>query len=186
MWYSKDAGSALEHFGVDPDRGLSGGEARQRLSKYGLNKLTAKKKKNLLILFLSHLNNTLIYILLAAAIISAALGELTDTIIISCVILLNALIGVIQEAKAERALEALKKLSTPKALVLREKQQIEIPSEEIAPGDIVVLDAGRIVPCDLRLIESANLKIEESALTGESVPVEKDAATLPEIGRAHV
>lgn len=180
MWYSKDAGSALQHFGVDPDRGLSGEEAEQRLLKYGPNKLTAKKKASLLVLFLSQLKNALIYILLAAAIISAALGELTDTIIISCVILLNALIGVIQESKAERALEALKKLSTPKALVLREARQIEIPSEEIVPGDMVVLDAGRIVPCDLRIIESANLKVEESALTGESVPVEKDAAILPD------
>ncbi|UCB44803.1 MAG: calcium-translocating P-type ATPase, PMCA-type, partial [Spirochaetota bacterium] len=151
---------------------------RKRIQQYGLNRLVEKKKKSLLRLFFEQLNSMLIFILIAAAAISAMLGETTDTIIIGCVILLNALIGVIQEAKAEKELEALKKLATPKALVLRGEKQQEIASEEVVPGDVIIIDAGRIMPCDIRLIEAVNLKVEESALTGESVPVEKDAAAM--------
>ena len=104
-----------------------------------------------------------------------ATGEISDSIIIAIVIILNAVIGVIQESKAEKSLEALKSLSTPKAIVKRDGILKEIPSEEIVPGDIIIIDAGRYIPCDIRLIETANLQIEESALTGESVPVSKDA-----------
>lgn len=117
----------------------------------------------------------MIYILLVAAIISAFMHEYSDTIVILLVILINALIGVFQESKAEKSLEALKKLSTPKAIVKREGIIKEIPSEEVVVGDIIILDAGRYLPADLRLIESANLKIDESAFTGESVPAEKDS-----------
>jgi Ca2+-transporting ATPase len=183
MWHTREASSALKELGVDPQKGLSAQEAQNRAERFGLNKLVQKKKKTLLQLFFSQLNNVLIYILLVAAVISASLGEATDTVIIACVVFLNALIGVIQESKAEKALEALEKLSTPKALVLREGEQMEIPSEEVVPGDILFLDAGRIVPCDMRLIETASLKIEESALTGESVPVEKDAEVLLDSGK---
>ena len=118
----------------------------------------------------------LIFILVAAAVVSALLGETTDTVIILAVIVLNAVIGVIQETRAEKALEALQNLSTPKALVLRGGVRQEISSEEVVPGDTVIIETGRIVPCDLRLLQTANLRIEESALTGESIAVEKDAA----------
>ncbi len=122
----------------------------------------------------------MIYILIIAAIISAFLGEISDALIILLVIIINAVIGVIQESKAEKALDALKELSTPKALVKRDGSLKKILSEDIVPGDIVIIDAGRYIPGDLRLIDTANLKIEESAFTGESVPSEKDASFLPD------
>lgn len=178
MWYNKDSNDVIKEFQVDPQRGLSSEEVLIRREKYGYNVLDSKKQKSLFRMFLEQLNDVLIYILLAAAIVSGALGEISDSIIIAFVILLNAVIGVIQEAKAEKALEALKKLSTPKAIVKRDGTLKEIPSEELVPGDLVVIDAGRYVPCDIRLIESINLQIEESALTGESIAVEKDAGAV--------
>lgn len=175
MWFKKNVEEVIRELTVDPLSGLTPEEAKARLSKYGENKLASKKGKTLFQLFLAQLNDVMIYILLAAALISGLLGEISDAVIIALVILINAIVGVIQESKAEKALEALKELSTPKAVVKRDGELVEIPSEEVVPGDIVVIDAGRYIPCDLRLIETANLKIEESALTGESVPVDKDA-----------
>lgn len=175
MWFDKNSEEIIKELNVDPKEGLSSEEVNIRLQKYGPNKLVTKKKKTLIEIFLSQLNDVMIFILIGAAIISGFMGELTDSIIILIVVLINALVGTIQESKAEKALEALKKLSTPKAVVKRDGEIKEIPSEEVVPGDIVILDAGRYVPADLRLIEGANLKIEESALTGESVPSEKDA-----------
>jgi Ca2+-transporting ATPase len=175
MWFNKNLTEIYEELNIDPVKGLSKEEVEIRKNKYGLNKLAAKKKKSFLQLLFAQLNNILIYILLGAAIISALLGEISDAIIIFIVIVINAVVGLIQESKAEKALEALKKLSTPKAVVKRDGELKEIPSEEVVPGDIIIIDAGRYVPCDIRLIESANLKIEESALTGESVPVEKNS-----------
>ncbi|WP_251862490.1 calcium-transporting P-type ATPase, PMR1-type [Clostridium sp. Marseille-Q2269] len=175
MWFNKTSQEILEELNVDPTNGLSSEEVEKRKEKYGLNKLNSKKQKSLLKMFFEQLNDILIYILLAAAIISGILGEVSDAVIIAIVIIINTIIGVVQESKAEKALEALKQLSTPKALVKRNGENMEVPSEDVVPGDVVVLDAGRYVPCDLRLIETANLKIEESALTGESIPVEKRA-----------
>ena len=178
MWHTKAQDDSAKELNVDVRSGLSESEVQARMQKYGPNRLSERKKRTVLQRFLSQLKSPLIYILMAAALIAALLGETTDTVIIACVILLNAIIGVIQESKAERALEALKKLSTPNAVVIRDGKQKEVPTEELVPGDIVILETGRIVPCDLRLVESVNLKIEESALTGESVPVEKDAECL--------
>lgn len=175
MWFEKSKDEVINELNVNPLSGLTSEEAKARLEKYGENKLAAKKGKTLFQLFFAQLQDAMIYILLGAAVISAILGEVSDAIIIALVILINAVVGVIQESKAEKALEALKKLSTPKAIVKRDGELKEIASEEVVPGDIIVLDAGRYVPCDLRLIESANLKVEESALTGESVPVDKDS-----------
>jgi len=175
LWFNQGVKETLEKLNTEGFSGLSESEAKKRLETYGRNELEAKKKKSMLLLFLSQLNEPLIYILIVAAVLSGIVGELSDTIIIAIVILINAVVGVIQESKAEKALDALKKLTTPKAIVKRDSKIHEIPSEEIVPGDIIILDAGRYVPCDLRLIENANLKIDESALTGESVPVEKNA-----------
>lgn len=178
MWFMKSKDEVLQEFGVNDKVGLSDAEAKRRLEQYGLNKLKGKPKKSILSLFLSQLKDMLIYVLIAAAVITMIIGEYTDSIIILLVIILNAAIGVFQEFKAEKAVEALQKMTTPKAVVRRDGKAVEINSEEVVPGDIVLLDAGRFVPADLRLIESANLQIEESALTGESVPSSKNAGDV--------
>jgi P-type Ca2+ transporter type 2C len=176
VWFDKSVESVIKETKTDPLNGLSAEEVQRRLEQYGYNKLAGKRQKNIFQMLLEQLNDPLIYILIAAAVISFALGEESDAIIIAIVIMINSVVGVIQESKAERAMEALKKLSTPKAIVKRNGEMVEIASEELVPGDIVIIDSGRYIPCDIRLIETANLKIEESALTGESVPVDKDAA----------
>lgn len=154
--------------------GLTAVEASKRLGQNGPNELTEQKPKTPLQMFLAQLNDPMIYILMIAAVISFFLKEISDAIIILIVILINAIVGLIQEGKAQKALDALKKLSSPVALVKRDGKLSEIPAAQLVEGDIVVLEAGRQVPADLRLSMTANLKIEESALTGESVPVDKD------------
>ncbi|HRV33204.1 MAG TPA: HAD-IC family P-type ATPase, partial [Anaerovoracaceae bacterium] len=171
---------ALQTLDVSRQRGLSSSEVQRRLEEHGPNAFEEKKPKTLLQMFLSQLRDPMIYILMGAVVISAALGEFSDAFIIVAVILLNAVVGVVQESKAEKSLEALKQLSSPTAMVRREGKVSEIPAAELVPGDIVLLEAGRIVSADLRLLSSVNLKIEESALTGESVPVEKDADFVAE------
>ena len=175
MWFKKSIGDVIKDLNSNLDIGLTSSQVTEQRAKYGLNKFSTKKSKTKLQMFFAQLNDIMIYILIIAAILSFLVGEVSDTIIIAIVILINAIVGMIQESKAEKALEALKELSTPKALVKRDNSISEIPSEEVVPGDIVIIDAGRYIPCDLRLIESANLQIEESALTGESVPTNKDA-----------
>lgn len=186
MWFDKTSEDILHELDVDPLKGLSDSEAKNRLEKYGENKLKSQKKKSVFQLFLSQINDVMIYILLGAVVISAFMKEYSDAIIILIVILINAVIGVIQESKAEKSLEALKKLSTPKAIVKRDGNIKEIPSEEVVIGDIIVLDAGRYLPADLRLLESANLKIDESAFTGESVPAEKSTDVISSNGKVPI
>jgi len=159
---------------VDPSTGLSSKEAAKRLEQNGPNKLAEQKAKTPVQMFLSQLNDPMIYILIGAAVISCFLKEISDAVIIILVILLNAFVGMIQEGKAQKALDALKKLSSPNAVVRRDGKLHEIPAAELVEGDIVILEAGQQVPADLRLCMSASLQIEESALTGESVPVDKD------------
>lgn len=178
MWFNQTSQDILQKLNVDLSNGLSELESKRRLLEYGENKLNSQKKKTIWQLFFSQINDAMIYILLGAAILSGFMKEYSDSVIILIVILINALIGVIQESKAEKSLEALKKLSTPKAIVKRDGNIKEIPSEEVVVGDIIILDAGRYIPADLRLIESANLKIDESAFTGESVPAEKNSTTI--------
>lgn len=178
MWYSKSIEDTLKQLNVNPENGLSGEEANKRLEEYGSNELKGKKQKTVFQMFVSHLNDWLIYILFAAVIITALMGEYVDSVIIVLVILINSGIGVFQEMKAGKAIEALMKMASPKALVKRENHISEINSSDLVPGDIVILEAGRIVPADLRLIESANLQTEESALTGESLPETKNAELL--------
>lgn len=175
MWYSKSQGEVLQELQVNPDTGLTTEEARARLTQYGPNKLEGKPKKSMVALFFAQLKDMLIYVLLGAAVVTVIVGEYMDAIIILAVVLLNAAIGVFQEHKAEKAIEALQQITTPRSLVRRDGEVKEIDSVDIVPGDIVILDAGRYIPADLRLLESANLQIEESALTGESVPSDKDA-----------
>ncbi|KAF0129119.1 MAG: Ca2+-transporting ATPase [Bacteroidetes bacterium] len=178
MWFSKSAETVLKELSVDVANGLSEKEVSIRLKKNGPNKLLAKKKKSIFRLFFTHLKNWLIYILLGAVVITVFMGEYVDAAIIILVITINAILGVVQEVKAGKAIEALQKLTFPKALVRRDAVIKEVDTEKIVPGDILILDAGRIISADIRLIESFNLQIDESSLTGESVPSEKDATLL--------
>lgn len=173
MWFNKSQTEVLKELEVDVTKGLSEAEVQMRLEKYGENKLQEAKKKTMIQLFFAQLNDALIYVLLAAAVVTLIVGEYADSIIILAVVFLNATIGVVQENKAEKAIEALNKLTTPRSLVRRDGEIKEISSVQIVPGDVVILDAGRYVPADLRLVTSSNLQIEESALTGESVPSDK-------------
>lgn len=178
-YHAKSIDESIEILKTNISSGLSDTEAQQRLVTYGPNQLKAQKRKSIFRMFLSQLQDTLIYVLFVAVVITMFMGEYLDGIIIIIVILINATLGVVQEIKAGNAIEALQKMATPKALVRRENQTKEIASEDIVPGDIIILDAGRYIPADLRLVESANLQIDESALTGESVAVEKDASEVP-------
>lgn len=178
MWFTKSAEEVLNELSVDPAYGLSDEQALTRLTKHGANKLLAEKKKSIFLMFFEQLKNWLIYILLGAVVITIFMGEYVDAVIILLVIIINAVLGVFQEVKAGKAIEALQKLTFPKALVRRNGIVIEIDSEKIVPGDILVLDAGRIIGADIRLIEAVNLQVDESALTGESVPSEKDATLV--------
>jgi Ca2+-transporting ATPase len=175
MFEQQKIDEVLEQLKVNSQEGLTATEAKERLEKYGPNAFQEKKPKTKFQMFVSQLRDPMIYILFGAVVISSFLKEFSDAVIILAVILLNAVIGVVQESKAEKSLEALKKLSSPTALVRRNGSPVEIPAAELVAGDIVLLEAGRIIPADLRLISAINMKIEESALTGESVPVQKDA-----------
>ncbi len=155
--------------------GLTSQEATARLEKDGPNKLAEGKKTTLLEIFASQFKDFMIWVLIAAALVSGFLGEPVDAAIIGVVVLLNAVMGTVQESRAEAALDALKAMSAPMAKVLRDGTVQKHPAADLVVGDVVLLEAGDWVPADLRLLESASLKIEESALTGESVPVEKDA-----------
>lgn len=157
-------------------QGLTEKEAAVRLARDGRNEMRGERKKTVIESFIEQLNDPLIYVLIVAAVVSVLLREVSDAVIIGVVVCMNAVIGMLQEGKARKALESLKKLTSPKAVVIREGKRREISAAELVKGDIVCLEAGCQVPADLRLLVTANLKVEESALTGESLPVEKDAA----------
>ncbi len=176
MFEQKTITETLRILNTNRENGLNEQDAANRLRQKGSNILEQEKTKSYSVMFLEQLNDPLIYILIVAAIISAVLGELSDTGIIISVVLINAVVGVIQEGKAQKALDALKKLTSPTALVKRDGIIREIAAENLVSGDLVCLEAGRQVPADLRLIQSSSLKIEEASLTGESLAVEKNAS----------
>lgn len=195
MYEDKNAKETLSAFSVDPESGLTQEQAKQKLEAEGRNKLDEKKKDPWYVIFFNNMKDPMTLILFIAALISVALGiytvvrepdlpfdekfeQFVDVIIIFLVVILNATIGTIQEMKAEKALEALKKMSAPTATVRRDGKLIEIPAEEVVTGDIVILEEGRTVPADLRLIKTFSMKADESSLTGESVPAEKDASVV--------
>lgn len=178
MEFKKSVNEVLKEQNVNSKVGLSDSEVNERLQKYGENKLDEVKKKTLLQRFIYQLKDVMIYVLLIASVINViahGIDGLTEAAIILMVVLINAVVGVVQESRAEKTLEALKELSTPRAIVRRNGEVIEIDSKELVPGDIVIIDAGRYIPADLRLIETQNLQVEESAFTGESHAVNKDA-----------
>lgn len=173
MFEQKSAKETILELHSSAGNGLSEAEARKRLEQNGKNELKEGKKKSVAEAFFEQLNDPLIYVLLVAVIISLLLHEVSDAMIILVVVTVNAVVGVIQEGKAQKALEALKGLTIPKAIVKREGRKREVLSSELVVGDIVYLDAGRQIPADLRLLETVSMKVEESALTGESLPVER-------------
>ena len=178
MFEKQNIQETINKLKSDAVKGLTDGEAFRRLQQNGRNEMKAARKKTKIQLFLEQLKDPLIYILLIAAVVSVLLGEISDAVIIGTVVLVNALVGMLQEGKARKALEALKKLTSPQTIVIRDGVRREIPAAELVTGDLVDLEAGAQVPADIRLTRSANLQVEESALTGESVPVEKDALFL--------
>lgn len=174
-WYNKGKKEVLNELGTDLSHGLSNREAAKRLEEYGRNELEEQVKKSFVSKLIAQFADFLIIILLIAAGISAFVGEREDAFVILSIVIINAILGIYQEGKAEKSVEALQKLSAPNAKVIREGNQIILPAAEIVPGDVIVLEAGDIIPADIRLLESSNMKVEEASLTGESVPVEKDA-----------
>ncbi len=179
-YYDKSVSQVFEKLETG-ENGLSNEQAVERAKTHGANQLATAKKKNIFVKFLEQFKDVMILVLLAAAVVSAVIAivnnemaELLDSGVILFIVIVNAIIGVVQENKAENALEALKNMNKPYCKVIRNGKTDNIPTEQLVPGDIVLLEAGDIIPADLRLISSASLKIDESALTGESVPVEKE------------
>ena len=183
QWFNKTVKEVETELGTNLEKGLESSKVEEYKEKYGLNQLKEKKKDSLLKKFLAQFKDFSIIVLIIAAIVSGIVGiaegeGITDTVIIMIVVLLNAIIGVAQEAKAEKSLEALKKLSEHAAKVIRDGKEQVIPARELVPGDLVIIETGDYVSADLRIIEAANLKSQESSLTGESVPVEKENAPI--------
>ncbi|MDH5203458.1 MAG: HAD-IC family P-type ATPase, partial [Nitrospirota bacterium] len=180
VWHAMEVGQVLKELNTDPHSGLSSEEIRSRLEKYGYNELKKEERISPLSIFVNQFKNILIIILLIATVLSALVGEIFDAALILVIVVFCAVLGFIQEYKAEQALEALKKMLSPTITVLREGEEEEIPSKELVPGDILLLEAGDKIPADARLIELHSLKCDEAPLTGESVPVGKDLKPLSE------
>ncbi|HUN22998.1 MAG TPA: cation-translocating P-type ATPase [Anaerolineales bacterium] len=174
-WHSLSPSESLEHLTVNSQTGLSSAEVQQRLEKYGRNELTEKLPTPFWRLVLDQFKDFVVILLIVASVISILLGEYIDAGAILAIVLLNAIIGVVQESRAEQALSALKKMAAPEAWVMRDGERVHVSSRELVPGDIVFLEAGNYVPADLRLLEGVNLKVDEAALTGESEAVRKSA-----------
>ncbi len=175
-WHSMTVESVIMALETNPSSGLTGAEAEQRLAARGRNELAEQPSPGFLSRLVNQFKDVVVLLLIGAALISALLGEWPEAIAIILIVVLNAILGVVQEGRAEAALQALKKMSAPEARVIRGGRILQVPEAEVVPGDIVLLDAGNYIPADLRLIETVNLRIDESSLTGESVAVEKDAS----------
>ena len=177
-WHNLQVGEVEAALEVDRDRGLSGQEARERLERLGPNRLTQKRGQSPFVRFLLQFNQPLVIILLAAAVITLLLAEYLDAAVIFAVVLVNSVIGFVQESKAMKAIESLAKSMTSEATVLRDGARRRIPAADLVPGDLVLLQSGDKVPADLRLDKIKELQIDESTLTGESVPVHKEQTDL--------
>ena len=180
LWHLLSPGEVATHLSVDPDAGLTSEEAARRIVQYGPNDIRERPPRPLWRMFLDQFTDFMILVLIGAAIISGIIGEPPDAIAIVVIVLLNGVIGFVQEYRAERAVAALKLLAAATALVRRGGQVTEISALRLVPGDVVLLEAGNVMPADIRLIETVQLKVDESPLTGESVPVEKRTASLEE------
>ena len=173
-WHTLSSKEVLARLGV-AEHGLSAVEVKKRIEQYGPNQLTEAARPGFLALLWAQLKNFVVMLLIVASVISISLGETVDAIAIMAIVVLNAILGIVQEQRAEQALAALRKLAAPEAQVQRDGERISIPSAELVPGDIVYLEAGNFIPADVRLLESVNMQVEEASLTGESLPVQKNA-----------
>jgi magnesium-transporting ATPase (P-type) len=180
QWYTLPEAEVVDSLATDVDKGLDASEAGRRREQYGSNTIIQKKGQSLIVMFLLQFHQPLVYILLVAAVITSFLQEWVDAGVIYGVVLVNAVIGFIQETKAVKAIEALSKAMTSTATVLRSGERRQISANELVPGDIVILQSGDKVPADLRIVGSRELQIDESALTGESIPVQKQSGLLPQ------
>jgi Ca2+-transporting ATPase len=176
--HSKLVAQLVDELKTHHEQGLTQEEAQERIRTNGYNELTERPRPGFFAMLLDQFNNFLVIILIVAAVVSLLLGEYIDSIAIMIIVTLNAVVGVVQESKAEKAIAALRKMATPNVQVIRGGQHFTMPARELVVGDLVLLEAGNFVPADLRLVESVNLKVEEASLTGESVPVEKNAAVV--------
>ncbi|HZU86111.1 MAG TPA: cation-translocating P-type ATPase [Anaerolineaceae bacterium] len=175
-WHALSDEQVLRQLNTQLQTGLSSEEVEKRRQQYGLNQLTEAKRSTFLQRVLAQLKSFVVILLIVASLISFVLGEYVEAGAIFAIVVLNAILGVVQESRAEEALAALKKLASPEAHVLRDGSRISVPAPQLVPGDVVFLEAGNFIPADVRLLEAVNLRIEEAALTGESVPVQKNAA----------
>ena len=175
IWHAREAEDVLRELETSAVSGLTAEEAARRLERYGHNELVEAARPGFLRLLLNQFNNFIVIVLIVAAVVSALLGDFIEAAAILAIVILNAALGVIQDQRAEAALAALRKLSAPEAQVVRDGHRQAAPARDLVPGDVVLLEAGNYVLADLRLVETANLRVEEAALTGESVPVEKDS-----------
>ena len=176
-FHALSAEETLKHLEVH-EEGLSSAEAEKRLAHYGQNQLQEAPRPGFLALLWGQLNNFVVILLIVASVISALLGDYVEAIAIMAIVVLNAVLGIVQEQRAEQALAALQKLAAPDAQVIRDGSRKSVPAYNLVPGDIVFLEAGNFIPADLRLLEAINLRVEEASLTGESLPVQKNAATV--------
>jgi Ca2+-transporting ATPase len=176
-WHALKAEDVLKHLEVQ-DRGITTEEAKKRLEHYGPNQLKEAPRPTFLQMLWEQLNNFVVILLIIASVISALLGDYVEAAAIMAIVVLNSVLGIVQEQRAEEALSALKKLAAPDAQVIRDGSRKSIPAYELVPGDIVYLEAGNFIPADIRLLEAVNLRVEEASLTGESLPVQKNAATV--------
>ena len=174
-WHALDAEAVLSQLDVPVDSGLTSEEAKKRLEAYGLNELVEKQRTTFLQMLWAQINSFVIWLLIGAAVISAILGDWVEAGAILLIVILNAIMGIVQESRAEASLAALKKMAAPEAQVLRDGFRQSVPSRELVPGDVVFIEAGNHIPADIRLLEAVNLSIEEASLTGESVPAKKSA-----------
>src|SRR5262245_26965620 len=176
-WHALTAEEVLDHLKVE-DSGLTSAEAKRRLEHYGPNQLQEAPRPTFLQMLWEQLNNFVVILLIVASLISALLGDYVEALAIMAIVVLNAVLGIVQERRAEEALAALKKLAAPDAQVMRDGRRVSVPAYELVPGDLAFLESGNFVPADIRLLEAVNLRVEEASLTGESLAVQKNAATV--------
>lgn len=175
IWYQLSPEETSKELNSSLEKGLNKKQAEEKLEQYGPNELVRKEGPTFLEMFINQFKDFLILILIGASIVSILVGEVTDSIVIIAIVFINSALGVFQEYRASKAMEALKKMTAPNAKVIRDGEQLTVSAAELVPGDLVILETGDYIPADVRIIESVNLKVEEAALTGESVPVDKVA-----------